>query len=142
VGIWKYFEDREREIRSCSMHVGEDDDSLFWAEEDERRGRIYGRILFDGYPESVYMLIHEDVVERETGGFTRPRYAYFLVIDGHEIGGYERHDTHRPPVHKHCSGNRRHERSPCSVMSFRAAVTDAWKYVAEFATPDPATSTG
>jgi hypothetical protein len=133
VSIWKYFADRERELRECSLHIPDGID-LFTAEEDERRGKIFGRILFDGYPQSVYLAIHEDVVAKGTG-FTRPRYAYFLVIGEREIGGFERHATHDPPVHKHCSGQRNHEASPCRVMSFKDAVKEAWKYVSEFAQP-------
>jgi hypothetical protein len=133
VGIWKYFQDREREIRECSLHIPEGTD-LFAAEEGEQRGKIYGSVLFDGYPPSVYLSIHEDVVVRGSG-FTRPRYAYFLVIDGREIGGYERHATHDPAVHKHCSGQRDHEATPSRVVSFKYAVREAWRYVSEFAQP-------
>jgi hypothetical protein len=133
VSIWKYFADRERELRECSLHIP-DGDVLFAAEEGERRGKIYGRVLFDGYPPSVYLAIHEDVVARGTG-FTRPRYAYFLVIDDREIGGYERHATHDPAVHKHCSGQKDHEASPSRAMSFKDAVREAWKYISEFAEP-------
>ena len=46
---------------------------------------VYGPVLFNGYPSTVYLLIHEEVVVRGSG-ITRPRYAYFLVIDGQEIG--------------------------------------------------------
>src|SRR5262245_27630427 len=101
---------------------------MFLCEPDERRGKIFGCLSFDGYPPSVFMTVHEDVVVRGTG-CTRPRYAYFLVIDGVEIGGFERHATHDPPVYKHCSGNAAHESSPCGVMSFKAAVAEAWRYV-------------
>lgn len=133
MSIWKYFADRERELREYSLHIP-DDTVLFAAEESERRGKIFGRVLFDGYPSSVYLAIHEDVVAKGTG-FTRPRYAYFLVIDDREIGGYERHETHDPAVHKHCSGQKDHEASPWRVMSFKDAAREAWKYVSEFAAP-------
>lgn len=133
MSIWKYFADREREFRECSLHIP-DDAVLFAAEEDERRGKIFGKVLFDGYPPSVYLAVHEDVVAKGTG-FTRPRYAYFLVIDDCEVGGYERHETHDPAVHKHCSGQKDHEASPSRVMSFKDAVREAWKYVSEFAAP-------
>ena len=133
MSIWKYFEDRERELRECSLHVPEGID-LFAAEDDEQRGKVYGPVLFNGYPPSVYLAVHEDVVAKGTG-FTRPRYAYFLVIDDREIGGFERHATHDPPVHKHCSAQRNHEASPSQVVSFKEAAREAWKYVQEFAQP-------
>jgi hypothetical protein len=79
--------------------------------------------------------MHEVVAVRGSG-ITRLRYAYFLVIDGYEIGGYERHATHKPPVHRHCSGRSPHERSPSKAVSFKEAVREAWQYVSEFATPE------
>jgi len=134
VDVWEYFQTRERELRECSLHVAEDM-SLFSAEEgNAQRGRIYGVLYFNGYPSTVYLTVHEEIVVRGSG-ITRPRYAYFLVIDGREIGGYERHATHKPPVHRHCSGQKEHESSPSRAISFKDAAQEAWRYVSEFATP-------
>jgi hypothetical protein len=133
VDVWEYFHTREREIKECSLHIPEHV-SLFSAEDGDRRGMVYGPVLFNGYPRTVYLLIHEEVVVRGSG-ITRPRYAYFLIIDGQEIGGYERHASHNPPVHRHCSGRKRHERASARAISFKDAAKEAWEYVAQFAQP-------
>jgi hypothetical protein len=133
VDVWEYFQTREREIKECSLHIPEHV-SLFSAEEGDQRGMVYGPVLFNGYPNTVFLLIHEEIVVKGSG-ITRPRYAYFLVIDGCEIGGYERHASHDPPVHRHCSGRKHHERAPARAISFKAAAKEAWQYVAQFAEP-------
>ena len=131
--VWEYFQTREREIKDCSLHIPERV-SLFSAEEGDQRGMVYGPVLFDGYPANTCLFIHEKVAVRGSG-ITRPRYAYFLIIDGREIGGYERHASHNPPVHRHCSGRKHHERAPARAISFKDAAKEAWEYVAQFATP-------
>ena len=131
--VWEYFQTRERELQECSLHIAEDA-SFFSAEPGDQRGKIYGVLYFNGYPPTVYLQVHEEIVVKGSG-ITRPRYAYFLVIDGKEIGGYERHATHKPPVHRHCSGLKDHESSPSRAISFKEAAREAWQYVGEFATP-------
>lgn len=134
--IWEYFQTREREIKECSMRIGEGLNPFAEEEGDDQRGRIFCTLSFDGFdPEHVYLQMHEVVMVRGTG-VTRTRYAYFLVIDGEEVGGYERHATHKPPVHRHCSGTKPHERSPSKAVSFKDAIAEAWRYVAEFAVPE------
>lgn len=131
--VWEYFQTRDREIRECSLYR-HDDVVLYAAEPGDRQGKVFGTVFFNGYPETVYLAISEDVIVRGSG-ITRPRYAYFLVIDGSEIGGYERDPRHNPALHKHCSGRKEHERSPSHAMSFKDAAEEAWRYVSEFATP-------
>lgn len=131
--VWEYFHTREREINECSLYIPEHV-PFFSAEEGDRLGMIYGPVLFNGYPETVFLLVHEEVMVRGSG-ITRPRYAYFLVIEGHEVGGYERHASHDPPVHRHCSGRKHHERAPARAISFKTAANEAWQYVAQFAKP-------
>jgi hypothetical protein len=133
VDVWEYFQSREREMSECSLSIPEHV-SLFSAEDGDKRGMVYGPLLFYGYPSSACLFVHEEIIIKETG-ITRPRYAYFLVIDGQEIGGYERHASHDPPVHQHCSGRKHHERAPAKAISFKNAAKEAWKYVAQFATP-------
>jgi hypothetical protein len=137
VDVWEYFQTREREIADCSMSISPG--VVPFAAEDgsgDKRGRIFCLLTFNGYdPDRVYLQVHEEIVVKGSG-ITRPRYAYFLVIDGVEIGGYERHASHRPPVHRHCSGISPHERSPSRAVSFKDAAAEAWKYVSEFGTPE------
>jgi hypothetical protein len=133
--VWEYFQTREREIGECSLYESEDGPQYAAeAKADGQRGKIFGRLYFGGYPETVYLLVHEEVVVRGSG-IHRPRYAYFLVIDEQEIGGYERHASHSPPVHRHCSGMTDHESAPSRAISFKDATTEAWRYVSEFAEP-------
>ncbi|HEX3909900.1 MAG TPA: hypothetical protein VHW67_04260 [Solirubrobacteraceae bacterium] len=134
--VWEYFQTRDREISECSMRVADPGSPYAEEEDNDQRGMIFGTLAFDGYdPESVYLSVHEVLVVRGSG-IHRLRYAYFLVIDKEEIGGYERHATHDPPVHRHCSGRSPHEASPSKTVSFKEAVREAWQYVAEFATPE------
>jgi hypothetical protein len=133
VDVWEYFETREREIKECSLHIPEHV-SLFSAEEGDQRGMVYGPVLFNGYPANTCLFIHEKV-EVKGSGITRPRYAYFLIINGREVGGYERHASHDPPVHRHCSGRKHHERTPAKAISFKRAAAEAWRYVSELAVP-------
>jgi hypothetical protein len=134
--VWEYFQAREREVDECSMSVLPGVRPFAAEEGDDQRGRVFCLLAFHGYsPERTYLQMHEEVVVRGSG-ITRPRYAYFLVIDGEEIGGYERHASHSPPVHRHCSGTVPHERSPSRAISFKEAAREAWKYVSEFATPE------
>jgi hypothetical protein len=136
VDVWEYFQTREREIGECSLRVAEDVPPYAEEEGNDQRGMIFGTLAFDGYnPDTVYLRMHEVVVVRGSG-IHRLRYAYFLIINGEEIGGYERHASHDPPVHRHCSGREPHERSPSKTVSFKDAARDAWKYVSEFATPE------
>lgn len=131
--VWEYFQTRDRELRECSLYR-HDDAALYHAERDDQRGKILGLVYFNGYPETVCLAISEDVSVKGSG-ITRRRYAYYLVIDTNEIGGYERDPSHNPAVHKHCSGRKKHERSPSRVVSFKEAAEEAWRYVSEFAAP-------
>ena len=80
--------------------------------------------------------MHE-LVRVEGMNITRERYAYFLCIDGQEIGGYERDPTHVPVEHKHCSDREEHERLPASDVSFKQAMEEAWDYVSGLYPEDP-----
>jgi hypothetical protein len=136
VDVWQYFQTREREIEECSMQIIEGISPFAEEASNARRGRIFCTLSFHAYdPDDVFFQMHELVVVQGTY-VTRPRYAYFLVIGGEEIGGYERHGTHKPPVHRHCSGTKPHERSPSKAVSFKEAAEEAWRYVAEFAVPE------
>jgi hypothetical protein len=136
VDVWEYFQTRDREIAECSLRMVDGISPYAEEEDNDQRGMIFGTLAFDGYdPDTVYLNMHEVVVVRGSG-IHRLRYAYFLVIGGEEIGGYERHASHEPPVHRHCSGRQPHERSPSRAVSFKDAAREAWRYVSEFATPE------
>jgi hypothetical protein len=136
VDVWEYFQTRDRELADCSLRMVDGISPYAEEEGNDQRGMIFCSVAFSGYdPDSTYLSIHEVVAVRGSG-ITRTRYAYFLVIDGEEIGGYERHATHDPPVHRHCSGKRPHETAPSKVVSFKEAAREAWKYVSEFGTPE------
>ncbi len=94
-----------------------------------QRGRLLGRVTLS---DRAVISVHEVVTVRGAG-IHREKYAYFLSIDGREIGGYERDPSHVPPEHRHCSEDAPHKRSPAPAISFKAAMDEAWKYVAELA---------
>lgn len=122
--VWEYFQQRDRELAEQS--AAWDHEPLYRAEEgsDGQRGRIFGRVALS---ESAYLQVHE-VVEVAGSGITRLTYAYFLIYDGAEVWGYERDPLHDDmPVHRH---DRDHGRHPTEPISFKDALTEAWKTVA------------
>jgi hypothetical protein len=124
VDVWDYLADREREIRALSAHSPD----LHAAEEegsDGKRGRILARVWLN---DAAFVQCHE-VIRVEGEHITREKYAYYLCLDGQEIGGYERDPTHDPAAHKHCSDREEHERLPGPTVSFKQAVEEAWDYV-------------
>jgi hypothetical protein len=124
--VYGYFDDRQREARELSGALR----YFSYAEEEgsgAQRGRLLGRIDLS---DRAYVQFHE-VVRVEGSGITREKYAYFLVVDEEEIGGYERDPTHDPAVHKHCSAREKHERFESEPVSFKDAVAHAWRYVSD-----------
>lgn len=90
-----------------------------------RRGRVLGLVWLR---EDAYVQIHE-AVKVKGSGVTREKYAYFLVVDGREVGGYERDPTHDPAEHRDCSSGVPHERQPAEAVSFKQAMEEAWDYL-------------
>jgi hypothetical protein len=121
VDVWEYFESKRREISEASLSF-EDDEFLFVAEAGSggQRGRVWGRI---GFTERTFLQVSELVVVTGSG-IHREEYAYYLVIDGAEVWGYERDPSHDPAVHKH---DRNHKSEPCEPISFKQALELAWE---------------
>jgi hypothetical protein len=127
VDVWAYLEDRRRECRELSV-TDNDEHPLTIADEagsKGQRGRLMGRVSLS---ERAVVSVHESVVVRGEG-IHREKYAYFLSIDGREIGGYERDPSHAPPEHQHCSTRAPHERSTATSISFKDAIEEAWEHV-------------
>jgi hypothetical protein len=100
-------------------------DSLF-AEEagsEGMRGTIFGRLWL--VPPNAYLAVYEKV-ECDSRRCERVEYAYFLVIDGDEVWGYEKDPTHEPPLHRHGDD---HEREPADEVSFAEVAKMAWEEV-------------
>jgi hypothetical protein len=120
--VWIYFEQRERECEDMSLSPAD----LGFAEEDGsngRRGKIIGHVYFD---DDVYLEVSESVVV-VGNHIRRIDYAYFLVIEGEEVWGFERDPTHDPPVHGHGTG---HTRIPSGPVAFKKALEFGWHEVA------------
>jgi hypothetical protein len=125
VDIWEYFESKRREIAQASLTVDEAQlDFIALDGSNGQRGRVWGRIDFS---ERSFLQVSE-LVEVSGSGIHRVEYAYYMVIDGIDIWGYERDLSHDPAVHKH---DRDHNREPCEPISFRDALELAWKAVSE-----------
>jgi hypothetical protein len=58
----------------------------------------------------------------------REKYAYYLVVDDEEIGGYERDPMHPVPEHRHC-GEHQPGGEPHPAISFKVAVAEAWDWL-------------
>jgi hypothetical protein len=126
VDVWDYFRRREGEHAEMSLEPDRDFAEMFQAEagSDDRRGRIAGSLYLT---DTARIDLLERVVIRANDRPYRERYAYFLVIDGYEVWGEERHRTHNPPVHRHVGPA--HERFPSEPIAFKKFVARAWEEV-------------
>lgn len=134
--VWIYLDERRRELRELSLAEGADYQLDVGEEEgsDGQRGRLIGRVWLN---DEAFVEMHESVVVHGES-VHREKYAYFLCIDGEEIGGYERDASHYdPPEHRHCSRHTHHEVQPADTVSFKAAVELAWDYLSSVAEPEP-----
>jgi hypothetical protein len=77
----------------------------------------------DNDGDGVIALDGDDLVHRE-------KYAYYLVVDDQEIGGYERDPFHDPPEHRHC-GVHEPGGEPWPSVAFKDAVEDAWDWLSK-----------
>lgn len=117
--VWEYFESKKAEVERFGLTL---DDHFLFAEEDGsdgQRGRVWGRI---GLTERTFLQVSERV-EVEGSGIHRTEYAYYLIIDGAEVWGYERDPTHKVDVHRH---DRDHNSYPCEPVSFLEILEKAW----------------
>jgi hypothetical protein len=125
--VWDYFDRCEREYAGLSLHPAE---GMFAAEEESAgsRGRIFGqmRLLPEDSDVDAFLQVSE-VVVCDGGRCDREEYAYYLVIDGVEVWGYEKDLSHDPPVHRHVGGG--HAREAAEEISFARAATLAWEEV-------------
>jgi hypothetical protein len=120
VDVWEYFERKKAEVEDFGLSL---DDQFLLAEEEGsegQRGRVWGRI---GFTERTFLQVSERV-RVEASGVHRVDYAYYLIVDGEEVWGYERDPTHDPAVHRH---DRDHNRYPCDPISFKAALEKGWQ---------------
>lgn len=129
--VWGYLEDRRRELGQLSLAEGPDYQLEIAEEEGSngQRGRLLGRVWLN---DEAFVEMHETVcVEGE--GIHREKYAYFLSIGNDEIGGYERHPTHDPAEHGHCSQHAGHAWVPAGRVTFKEAIKAAWDYLSGYA---------
>ena len=123
--VWAYVAERRRECDELSLgnvevHVAAE------LGEGDRRGRVIGTAYLR---EHAYVRFHEIVII-EGEHIHREKYAYYLTVDGREIGGYERDPTHPVPEHRHCSHRDGHgPGQPCDRISFKDAVAEAWEWL-------------
>lgn len=98
---------------------------------NDQRGRLLGAAYMD---ERTYIQVHEIVVV-EGENVHREKYAYYLVVDDEEIGGYERDRNHDPAEHRHC-GEHEPGGTPHHAVSFKEAVREAWDWLSEHPADD------
>lgn len=123
--VWEYFNSKRREIAGASLTLDEDELQFVALEGSQgQRGRVWGRI---GFTERTFLQVSELVVVTGSG-IHREEYAYFLIVDGAEIWGYERDPTHDPRDHSH---DRMHAREPCEPISFKQVLELAWESASE-----------
>lgn len=125
--VWEYFGQKEREFAELSFVPEFGPENLF-AEEagsNGKRGRIFGnlRMMPEDGELDAFLSISETIIVKGNH-IHREEYAYFLVIDGVEIGGWERDLSHHPPVHRHTHGHA--ERLAAKPIAFREVAKWAW----------------
>jgi hypothetical protein len=124
--LFEYADERKQEC----IALGVDANWILGESKIDAKGVARG-ILSARLPmgEGVFLDVFERVALKDKH-VTRERYSYFLVIDDEEIGGYERHPTHEPAVHRHC-GPDHSIRTACDAVAFKAAVSEAWGIVGD-----------
>jgi hypothetical protein len=124
VDIHTYGQQRKRECAEMSL----DGSDISVADEagNDQRGRLLGAAHLD---EHASIHVHEVVVV-EGENVHRVKYAYYLVVDDEEIGGYERDPTHPVAEHRHC-GEHEPGGRPWQTVSFKEAASDAWEWLSE-----------
>jgi hypothetical protein len=129
--VWDYFWQKEREFSDLSLTPDREFDDLFAEERGSngQRGRIFGNLNLDS-PVEAFLAVSKLVVVEENH-VHREEYAYYLVVRGDEIWGYERDPTHTPAVHRHTEGHQ--ERFEAEPISFKEVTEMAWKYVSDVA---------
>jgi hypothetical protein len=128
VDIWDFFLQREAECDRLSLTPMTPFEEMCIALEgsNDRRGRFIGRFLLTA---DAYLSVAERwTVVGHPGHMRREEYAYFLVVNGEEVWGYERDPTHSPAVHHHFGPDHPAGIS-CAPIPFRNAVEFAWEEV-------------
>lgn len=127
--VWTYFEQKEKEYTDLSLVQDRAPDAMFSEQggSSGRRGRVFGVLFMAGSPVEAYISCSERVLVRGNS-MTREEYAYFLVIDGEEVFGYERDLSHQPPVHMHTRG---HIRETADRITFKKFAELAWAEVSD-----------
>jgi hypothetical protein len=122
VDIFTYGQQRKRECGEMSL----DGSDISVADEagNDQRGRLLGAAHMD---EHASIQVHEIVVVQGES-VHREKYAYYLVVDEEEIGGYERDPIHAVAEHRHC-GEHEPGGTPWGAISFKDAVAEAWKWL-------------
>jgi len=122
VDIHLYGQQRRRECGELSLEGS----NISAAEEEgnDQRGRLLGAAYLD---EHAVLHAHEVVVIEDDTPH-RIKYACYLVVDGDEIGGYERDPIHEPAAeHFHC-GEHVPGGVPHPTVSFKEAAEHAWRW--------------
>ena len=122
--VYEYFGQKEREAAECSLSPERDFREMVAEESGSngKRGQVLGNFFLT---ERAFLAVHEVVVVLNNHT-TREEYAYYLIIDGEEIWGYERDPTHDPAVHWHYQGGTAQE---SERVSFKEAAGRAWEEV-------------
>jgi hypothetical protein len=123
--VWSYFAQKEKEFEELSLAPDRPVPQLFGEERGSngQRGRIFGNLFLTDW---AFLTVSELVIV-EDDHVHRLEYAYFLIVDGEEVWGYERDPSHDPPVHRHSGPD--HVRDDAEPVAFKDVVEEAWEVV-------------
>lgn len=127
--VWDYFDRVERECDDRSLRGVEMTYSAVKGSNDQE-GRILGALSFE-LDDVCTALLH--VAERVRIEDDRPNvfeYAYFLVVDGVEFGGWEIDLSHDPAVHRHTRDHR--ESLEAEPTTLPRMIDWAWVQVSDY----------
>ncbi len=122
--VWTYFLQRETECQGLSLTPldGPFAEMCFEVEgSDGQRGRWIGNLYLSA---QVYLAVSE-TVQVVGQHVERDEYAYYLVVEGEEVWGYETDLSHEPSTHAHF-GPHHPPGVECPRVSFPDVAQLAW----------------
>jgi hypothetical protein len=125
--VWDYFEDQRARLQGYEREELE-----FDAVPGDHAGRISGKLTLT---DSAYLKVFE-WVETHSGRVEVVEYAYYLIVDGAEVQGWDKDPEGHPerPVHGHIGKD--HERVEAPELSLDRALELAWEYCSWLAEQD------
>lgn len=121
--VWDYFEDRRAELTGYAA-----DELSFEALPGDEEGRLHGDLTL---ADNAYLKVFQ-WAEVRAGRLDVVEYAYWLIVDGAEVRGWDKDPKKHPdqPVHGHVrrGPDRELQRVPADEVSLVKVLDLAWDF--------------